>query len=57
MGKFNNFLPFRALFGTIFRVMGFIKIREVRKLARHISIVSCLYFCGETAYLVRFIKL
>ena len=27
--KFNNFLRFRALFGTIFRVMFFKKIREV----------------------------
>ena len=37
--KFNNFLRFRALFGTIFRVMFFKKIREVGlcKLARYFN--------------------
>ena len=35
--KLNNFLRFRALFGTIFRVMVYKKIREVRKMARHFN--------------------
>ena len=41
--KFNNFLRFRALFGTFFRVMFFKKIREVGNW-HVISIVSCLNF-------------
>ena len=40
-----------------FLELWFKKIREVRTVNWHvISIVFCLNFCGETAYLVRFFK-
>ena len=54
IGKFNNILRFRALFDTYFRVMFFLKIREVRW---RVSIDLFLNVCGETAYLARFIEL
>ena len=54
-GKFNNFTRFRSLLDTIIRVMFFKKICEARWHA--VSIVLFLPFCGETAYLVRFIEL
>ena len=55
-GKFNNFLRLRALFGTIFRVMVFNKIREVRW--HVVSIVLFLnFFVGKLHNLVRFIEL
>ena len=44
--KFNNFLRFRALFGTFFRVSFLKKIREVGNW-HVISIVSCLNFFGK----------
>ena len=53
--KFNNFTRFRALCDIIVRVMFFKKICEARWHA--VSIVLFLTFCGETAYLVRFIEL
>ena len=55
--KFNNFLRYRALFGTIFRVMFFKKIREVGlcKLARYFNCFVSEFF-WKTACLIRFIE-
>ena len=50
MEKFNNFLHFRALFGTIFRVMVFKKIREVRKLERHFNCFVSAFWWGNCIF-------
>ena len=49
-GEFNKFLRFRVLFCTIFGVMVFNNIREVRW--HVVSVVLFQNFCEETAYLL-----
>ena len=53
--KFNNFLRFRALFGTSFRVSCFKKIREVGNWPLYFNCFVSEFF-WETACLIRFIE-